>query len=107
MPVPAPPCSCSAAPGGCLLPGGKCKGLSWLMLLLSPAMTGLEGKPRDLGTTGSKLSLVQPSRASRALLLLCYGLLLKGLKLQGFTDFGLILSCFGMKINSLPSPSPF
>lgn len=51
--------------------------------------------------------LVQPSQAGGALLPLCYFLLLIGLKLQGFTDFGLILSSFGMKINSLPSPTLF
>lgn len=45
--------------------GEKCKGISWLTLLSSLAMTGLEGKPRDLGTTGSKPSLFGTAQLSK------------------------------------------
>lgn len=114
IPAPAPPRSQFRRLGrdiSSLREGAK--GSPCSRLLLSPAATGLETKSlqgqRAPGTERGQARhrLVQPSRAGEALQPLCYFLLLEGLKLQSFTDFGLILSSFGMKINSLPSPSPF
>lgn len=116
IPAPAPPrwLVCRLAGDVSSLSEGA-KGSPCSRLLLSPAVTGLETKPparseSPRGTERSKPGTVwySPSAPARLCCLsVIFFLLLIGLKLQGFTDFGLILSCFGMKINSLPSPSPF
>lgn len=116
IPAPAPPrrLVCRLAGDVSSLSEGA-KGSPCSRLLLSPAVTGLETKPparsespgAPKAPNPAPFGTAHPRRRGFAASLLFFFLLLIGLKLQGFTDFGLILSCFGMKINSLPSPSPF